>query len=330
MAFDASEADRADVLAKDESTDTPPRKDYMLAIDGPIIEDVAEVFKSRWDYVLDQGVRFSENASTFDLTTDLPPHDDGVTAQLTVSLPDPFWRHSILETWFNAIDNAEHYIYIEDQYFRAPMLNQHIANRMREVPDLVLIVVTVPVSEWTDPGCWWTHLTDTFFETEFPTRYRLYQVRSFDYVDVGWGFDETESHFEDIYIHAKMLIVDDVFLSVGSCNHNNRGLVYEGEMDVAIVDHDFVRDARRRIFQNILDVYYTDPDDPADVAEEFAQAAAWNDTVYEAWEAEGWDISLDGDPLPEMYDPRGFLYTLDFRAPEECFLEDISEDLTIH
>ena len=330
MAFDATTAERGDVLAKEASTDTPPRKDYMLAIDGPIIEDVAEVFKARWDYVLAEGVRFSENSSTFDVTGDLPPHDDGVTAQLTVTLPDPFWRHSILETWYSAISNAERYIYIEDQYFRAPMLNELIAARMSEVPGLVLIVVTLPVDEWTDPGCWWTHLTDTFFETSFPGRYRLYQLRSFDTVDVGWGFDETESRFEDIYVHSKILIVDDMFLSLGSCNHNNRGLVYEGEMDVAILDPAFVREARSRIFASILDAYYTDPDDTATMADEFELAAAWNDAVWTRWEAEGWDISLDGAPLPAEYDPYGFLYSLDFRAPEDCLLEDISGDLTFN
>jgi phosphatidylserine/phosphatidylglycerophosphate/cardiolipin synthase-like enzyme len=123
-------------------------------------------------------------------------------------------------------------------------------------------------------------------------------------------------------------MVDDVFISIGSCNHNNRGLVYEGEMDVAILDPAFVREARRRIFSGILDAYYTDPDDTATMFGEFEQAAAWNDAVWTRWEEEGWDISLDGAPLPVEYDPRGILYPLDFRAPEDCLLEDISGDLT--
>lgn len=34
-----------------------------------------------------------------------------------------------------------------------------------------------------------------------------------------------------IYVHAKMMIVDDIFLSVGSSNLNRRGLYHDGEMD---------------------------------------------------------------------------------------------------
>ena len=329
MDFDASVADREDVLAKDAASDTGPRKDMMWFVDGPIVEDAADVFRTRWDEVISEGVRFSENATTFDVARDVAGHGDGVLAQLTVTMPEPVWQHSIAETWVNAIGNAERYILIEDQYFRAPMLNELVAQRMRDVPDLVLIVITKPVNEWTDPGCWWTHITDTFFETEFPGRYMLYRLRAFDHVDVGWGFDETESRFEDIDVHTKVLVVDDLFMSMGSCNHNNRGLVYEGEMNVAVLDATFVREARRRILDNILGPYSTDPDDVSGMVDDFRQAAAWNQAVWDAWDDEGWDISLDGDPLPEMYTPRGFLYPLDFRAPEDCLLEGISEDLTI-
>jgi hypothetical protein len=329
MVFEATTSEREEVLAREADPDTGPRKDLMMFIDGPIVEDVAEVFKVRWDYLIGEGVRFAENASTFDIVTDLPGYADGVDAQLTVTMPQPFWRHSIAETWFQAIRNARSYIYIEDQYFRAPMLNDLILQRLTEEPGLVLIVVTKPVSEWTDPGCWWTHITDTLFEEAFPGRYLPYQLRSFDYVDVGWGWDETESRFVDMDTHTKVLIVDDVFLSVGSCNHNNRGLVYEGEMNVAVHDYGFVREARRRLFSNILSVYYTDSEDAAVMADDFQQAAAWNQSVWGNWEAEAWDISLDGAPLPDEYNPRGFLYPLEFRQPEDCLLENISEDLTV-
>jgi len=290
---------------------------------------VAEVFKVRWDYLLGQGVRFSENASPFDVRTDIPGYPDGIQAQLTVTMPEPFWRHSTLETWFNAIAAAERYIYIEDQYFRAPMLNDLIVQRMNEVPGLVLIVVTKPISEWTDPGCYWTHVTDALFDASFPGRYFLYQLRSFDYVDVGWGIDETESRFADIDTHTKCLMVDDVFISAGSTNHNNRGLVYEGEMNVAILDGDFVREARRRIFENILASTSIDSDDMAVVTGCFQQAAAWNQQVWYNWESESWDLNLDGAPLPEEYRPVGFLYPLDFATPGDCLIEDISPDLTV-
>jgi phosphatidylserine/phosphatidylglycerophosphate/cardiolipin synthase-like enzyme len=329
MTFESTVEDREAVLSRAAEPDTGPRKDMMMMIDGPIVEDAAEVFKARWDVAMSEGVRFSENSTAFDILTDLPEHGDGVEAQLTVTMPQPFWRHGIAETWLSAILSATSYIYIEDQYFRAPMLNPAIIERMEAMPQLLLIVVTKPVSEWTDPGCYWTHLASRELAERFPGRYVLYQLRSFDYVDVGWGIDETECRFTDMDTHTKILMVDDVFMSVGSCNHNNRGLVYEGEMNVAVLDAPFVREARRRIFQNILSFFYTDANDAAVVLDEFAQAAAWNQYVRDNWAAQGDDISLDGAPLPEAYMPYGFLYPLAFAAPEDCLIEGVSEDLTV-
>ena len=41
--------------------------------------------------------------------------------------------------------------------------------------------------------------------------------------------------FPSVYVHAKMMIVDDVFLSVGSANINRRGLFHDGETNVFAV-----------------------------------------------------------------------------------------------
>lgn len=38
--------------------------------------------------------------------------------------------------------------------------------------------------------------------------------------------------FSYIYVHAKMMIVDDVFVGIGSANLNQRGLFYDGEINV--------------------------------------------------------------------------------------------------
>jgi phosphatidylserine/phosphatidylglycerophosphate/cardiolipin synthase-like enzyme len=43
------------------------------------------------------------------------------------------------------------------------------------------------------------------------------------------GAPATAVDLTDIYVHAKMMIVDDVFVSIGSANLNNRGLFYDGE-----------------------------------------------------------------------------------------------------
>ncbi len=182
--------------------------------------------------------------------------------------------------------------------------------RMRDQPNLRLIVVILNVDEWTDGGCEWTYDAHNRLMAEFPDRYDLYQLRTFDHV-VTWGIDETESRYADVYLHDKMLIVDDIYLSVGSANKNNRGLIYEGEITANIVDPVWVRDQRRRIIANMVGPDWVQTDNSADWHAQMNTAAAWNDEVYTRWDDEGWDID-NGDgtpPLPAEYTPSGFLYS---------------------
>ncbi len=326
--YGASTSARLAVKNKEALPDNGPRKDYLMRIDGPAAQDVADVFQERWQHQLADKVEYSQNASPFSVGRDIPEHQGGTTVQITATLPEPFYENAIGETWFNAVDNAERYIFIEDQYFRAPMLNERIKARMLEKPDLLLIVVTKSVSEWTDPGCAWTYQSHQLFATQFPGRYLPLQLRSFD-TSLRTGvfvIDETKGNFADFDTHAKMLLVDDVFMSVGSANKNNRAMIYEAEMTATVVDPAFVTSERRRTIGEILGK--SPSEDPAAWFAELAAAAKANDVVYAAWKKEGGDLNLNGAPLPAAFQPHGFVYSLPFGTLKDCLLESIGPDMT--
>lgn len=325
MLFGSTTAQRAAVVAHDHLPDNGPRKDYMVRIEGPSVRDAEDVFHERWRYLLDTHARYSEDASDFTVPVPGRENAGGVQAQVTATLPEPFSENAIAETLFNAVEQARDYIYIEDQYFRVPMLTDVIYRRMDEVPGLRLVVITKPVNEWTDPGCAWTYRTHQRFRSRFAGRYMLLQLRAFD-IQRTWGIDETESRFVDMDTHSKMMIVDDVFLSVGSANKNNRGLIYEGELNVAVYDPTWVHAARRRVMANLLGVASV-PDDSAGWWAAIAATVRANDAVRQRWSDEGDDISLDGAPLPVQYTPRGFVYTLDPGPPADCLIETIGPDV---
>jgi phosphatidylserine/phosphatidylglycerophosphate/cardiolipin synthase-like enzyme len=327
MLFDASRKDREAVRDHKRKSDTGPRKDFMVRIAGPAAQDVADVFKRRWDYLLSQKVENAAQSTPFEVVRNIPPAKGGIQMQITVTLPKPFYEYSILETWLNSVRNAQRYIYIEDQYFRIPLLNETIAARMKQVPGLRLLVVTKPLSEWTDPGCVWTHRSHAFFKTTFPSRYAIYQLKSFDTAP-DWGWDDTAARFIDKDAHGKMLIVDDIFMSVGSANKNNRGVLYEAEMNAAIADPSFVNAARRRNFANILPAGTPATDDVATWWAQFQAAARWNDSVFARWKKEWNDIRTKGGPIPKEYVPLGFLYTLELRDPKKCLMESVGPDMT--
>jgi phosphatidylserine/phosphatidylglycerophosphate/cardiolipin synthase-like enzyme len=328
MAFGATTAERRAVQAKEEEPDNGPRKDYVARLEGPGAADAAAVFRARWNLVLAEGVEFSENASWMPAVPVAAPLSGGVQAQVAATLPTPFRRAEILESWLNAIRNAEQYIFIEDQYWRLPVLQDALVQRMTAVPSLRLLVVTKPVSEWTDPGCRWTAEVHDELKTRFPTRYRTYRLRSFDYAVVcDWCWQETEAFFRDIDVHSKMLIVDDRFVSVGSCNKNNRGVVYEAELNLEVLDAGFATTARRRITDNMLGYSLGGFSTFDAVWSAFAEAAAWNDGVYADWDDESFDLDLDGDMPGPQWLPEGFLYSLDFRTPDYCLIEDLGPDI---
>jgi phosphatidylserine/phosphatidylglycerophosphate/cardiolipin synthase-like enzyme len=324
MTFESTAADRLEVQRKEAEPTQGPRKDYVLRIEGSAARDTADVFSRRWEHQLAAGAEFSENASPFPIDTAPLPEAGDSLVQITATMPAPFDEAAILESWWNAIRNAEDVIFIEDQYFRIPYLTGEIADRMAARPNLRLVVITKPLDEWTDGGCYWTYETVQDLREQFPGRFFLYQLRSFD-TQVTWGWDETESRFTDIDVHSKMLIVDDRFMSVGSCNKNNRGVIYEGELNVAVYDPVWVRAQRIRIVDNLLG--YSTASLSTDWVGLLATAAAQNDAVWDAWEYEGFDISLDGAPLPAGFTPTGFVYSLAFRDPVNCLVEDVSPDL---
>ena len=301
--FGAWDVTRNLVKNKERKPDTGPRKDYMVRIEGPSAQDAADVFHERWEYLRRNGVKYANNASTFDVQRDIAPRDGGIQVQVTATLPEPWHEHAIAETWFNAVRNAEKYIYIEDQYFRMPMINDAIAQRMDDVPGLKLVVVTMDVGAWV-PDCVNTYKSHEFFKNRYSSdRYMLLHFKSFD-------SDKVE--FADIDTHSKILIVDDAFLSVGSANKNNRGMVYEAELNVAIVDP-VVADFRKRIFANILPAGTPATDDADEMFAQLQAAAQANDASLAAKGA-----------TP----PQGFVYTLDFAAPSACKMQSVGPDET--
>lgn len=55
--------------------------------------------------------------------------------------------------------------------------------------------------------------------------------------------------YREIYIHSKLMIVDDVFVTVGSANMNQRSMSVDSEINVAATGSLYASDLRRRVFE---------------------------------------------------------------------------------
>ncbi len=315
MAFDADNEDREEVITGEARPDFEPRRDYGVRLEGPAVRDVESLFLERWQQGISEGNLYADHATDFSLD-EAPKEQGGSLVQISTTMPAPWNERSILEAQIKAISHAQDYIFIDDQYLRAPVINAAIAAQMIAKPGLVLIVVSQALSNY-DGGAKYTWLSHALFSELFGDRYLLLQLRSAAlYMEEGTLWDTVSLEEQAIFNHSKLRIIDDVYLSVGSCNMNNRGYLYEGELNVEVLNEELVGSARAEIFEQLVGEYWAPylSSDAGNNLDVLAMAAEDNAQVIAWWEEN--DFYLDVEEAQEALDSgwwvSGFLYPLDF------------------
>ncbi|WP_437574120.1 phospholipase D-like domain-containing protein [Sorangium sp. So ce887] len=139
----------------------------------------------------------------------------------------------IRELYLDAIDAAERFIYIETQYFSSHVIAEGIVRRMRAEGRPLLDVVLVlnmeaeTMKEQIAVGLSQAKVLGTLREAAAETGHRL----GVYYTLPACGEDETAERAT--YIHSKVMIVDDRFLTVGSANLTNRSLSIDTEINAS-------------------------------------------------------------------------------------------------
>jgi phosphatidylserine/phosphatidylglycerophosphate/cardiolipin synthase-like enzyme len=282
----AGPPERQPTAARQKTPPFAPRHDLMVRIEGPAVADLVANFADRWA----QSVRVrhaSQWGRMIDWVRRKCGNDDypEVTPPKTVPAATgehwvqvvrtiPGGEDGILGAYVRAIRNARRYIYIENQYFRSPIIGQELRDRLRDNPRLRLAVVVRPVNggrpSLLDPSGYWTAHTLELIRQARP---------GFELTVIyAWGRDADERLvFEEVDVHAKVMIVDDVWLTVGSANINDRGFKTEGEINAVVLDKGLATDLRKRLMAEHLEI---EPGDPRldDV-----------DQTFDLWEEHGRD-----------------------------------------
>ena len=182
--------------------------------------------------------------------------------------------------FLDLIAGAKRFIYAESQYFASPLIAAAIRKRTME-PDPPEFVLVNPIR------------ADGWLEQVAmdATRIRLAQLigRS-DKKNRFWIFTPKTRKGDDIYVHAKVMIVDDQILRVGSANMNNRSLGLDSECDLAFQaksddERAHIAALRTRLMAEHLGV------DEQQVAERFAATGSLLETI-DALSSEGRTLEL--------------------------------------
>lgn len=130
--------------------------------------------------------------------------------------------------YLDLIASARRFIYAESQYFASRKIAEAIARRLAE-PDGPEFVIVNPARAdgWLEQQA-----MDT-------ARARLFQaLKQRDLHDRLRIYHPVTAAGDPIYVHAKVLTVDDRLLRIGSSNFNNRSLGLDTECDVALAARD--------------------------------------------------------------------------------------------
>jgi len=64
-------------------------------------------------------------------------------------------------------------------------------------------------------------------------------------------FNIMSRRYREIYIHSKLMIVDDVYLTLGSANLNARSMAADSELNLCTEEYAFTKAARKRVWGNL-------------------------------------------------------------------------------
>jgi phosphatidylserine/phosphatidylglycerophosphate/cardiolipin synthase-like enzyme len=228
-----------------DTSDHPARRrlgwhDVGTRLRGPAVMDVHDHFALRWRELT--GERLERPAT--------PPPAGDHTVQVVRTISDgmyeavPSGEFRILESYVRAIRSAQRYIYVENQFLWAPEIVALLADKLRRPPcDEFRILVLLPARANNGHDDTMGQLGVLAGADDDAGRLLATTIRSL-----------TGRRDDRLYVHAKVGIVDDRWLTVGSANLNAHSLLNDTEMNVVTDDPALARDTRLRLWSEHLGV----------------------------------------------------------------------------
>lgn len=139
--------------------------------------------------------------------------------------------HELYHLHLRAIEQAERLIYIENQYLSSDEIGNALIRRMERVTAPLEIAIVLPeesngLKEWISIGIYQHRILERLTESAARTGHRLgvyYTCAKGKKAGKGCS----------VFIHAKVLAIDDRFLLVSSANTSNRSMGFDTELGLA-------------------------------------------------------------------------------------------------
>jgi phosphatidylserine/phosphatidylglycerophosphate/cardiolipin synthase-like enzyme len=205
---------------------------------GPIVADVAEHLDLRWTEVTGEPLP----------EPPVPPPTGEQTVQLIRTIPEHVYDRvhdgsfGILEGYMRALRSARELVYLESQFFWLPEIVNLLSDKLRDPPTdrfrIVVLLPSKPNNGEEDTRGMLAHLIDADGGRE------RFLATTIDAM--------TGSTVDQLYVHAKVGIVDDRWLTIGSANLNAHSFFNDTEVNVQVADEALARGTRLRLWSEHL------------------------------------------------------------------------------
>lgn len=216
-----------------------PWHDATTAVSGAAAKALGDHARERWTHASGE-VLSPPPVGSDPWPDDLPVDIEDVAVAIARTIPaygDQTEVREVEALYVKAIAAARRSVYFESQYFASRVIAEAIARRLDE-PDGPEFVIVNPESAegWLEEEAMGSARARLLSMLE--RRDRFGRLRVYTPVTAGE---------QPIYVHAKIMIVDDRLLRVGSSNLNNRSMGYDTECDLALEADDDDTDLSRAI-----------------------------------------------------------------------------------
>ncbi|MGL5839914.1 MAG: phospholipase D-like domain-containing protein [Sphingorhabdus sp.] len=204
-----------------------PWHDVTFVMNGPIAAALGELGRDRWCVATKKELPPPESGNDTLWPEGLPiqfSNVDIAIARTRAAHGDVEEVREIDALWLDMIAATQRFLYIENQYLTSAKIAAAIAKRLAEAdPPEFVFVMPRTADGWLEQRAMdaaRVQLARVVAKGDPQNRFRIYVPVN----DAG----------SDIYVHAKVAIMDDRILRVGSANLNNRSLGLDSECDVVI------------------------------------------------------------------------------------------------
>jgi cardiolipin synthase A/B len=234
--------------------------DAYVELAGPSASDVHHNFVQRWNQAseraLDNGTWGCDGDDdlAFPSLTSAHRGDSAVQVQRTLHASRyGAGERSIFEQYRLALGSARRSIYIENQSLDTPEIVAGLSEALGRGVEIVLLTPAEPEAE---PAA------------DAPGRQAFLDARSalggYDHFTLaGIAGLDTAGKRQNVYVHAKLMLVDDAWATIGSGNLHGYSLFGSTEMNASIWDTAFVKALRCELFAEHLGLDTSHLDDLA-------------------------------------------------------------------